>query len=76
MRDDKICLMSLYWGDLTVSLVPILVLLFWYRLTQVVLEKRLLNGCSGSGSSSSSSVLQSGRDFMHFTAHLSIYDIF
>ena len=23
-----------------------LVLLFWYRLTQVVLEKRLSNGCS------------------------------
>jgi len=29
-----------------------LVLPFWYRLTQVVLEKRLLNGCSSSSSSS------------------------
>ena len=28
-----------------------LVLPFWYRLTQVVLEKRLLNGCSSSSSS-------------------------
>jgi len=29
------------------------VLLFWYRLTQVVLEKRPLNGCSsGTGSCS------------------------
>jgi len=25
-----------------------LVLSFWYRLTQVILEKRLLNGCSSS----------------------------
>ena len=25
-----------------------LVLLFWYRLTQVILEKRPLNGCSSS----------------------------
>jgi len=32
-----------------------LVLPFWYRLTQVVLEKRLLNRCSTSSSSSSSS---------------------
>ena len=31
-----------------------LVLPFWYRLTQVVLEKRPLNGCSSSGSSNSS----------------------
>jgi len=31
-----------------------LVLPFWYRLTQVVLEKRPLNGCSSSSSSSSS----------------------
>ena len=30
-----------------------LVLPFWYRLTQVVLEKRPLNGCSSSSSSSS-----------------------
>ena len=29
-----------------------LVLPFWYWLTQVVLEKRLLNGCSSSSSSS------------------------
>jgi len=29
-----------------------LVLPFWYRLTQVVLEKRPLNGCSSSSSSS------------------------
>jgi len=28
-----------------------LVLRFWYRLTQVVVEKRSLNGCSGSSSS-------------------------
>jgi len=28
-----------------------LVLSFWYQLTWVVLEKRPLNGCSGSGSS-------------------------
>ena len=28
------------------------VLPFWYRLTQVVLEKRPLNGCSSSSSSS------------------------
>jgi len=27
-----------------------LVLPFWYRLTQVVVEKRLLNGCSSSSS--------------------------
>jgi len=27
-----------------------LVLLFWYRLTQVVLERRPLNGCSSSSS--------------------------
>ena len=26
-----------------------LVILFWYRLTQVVLERRLLNGCGGGG---------------------------
>ena len=32
-----------------------LVLAFWYWLTQVVLEKRLLNGCSSCISSSSSS---------------------
>ena len=31
-----------------------LVLPFWYRFTQVVLEKRPLNGCSSSSSSSSS----------------------
>ena len=30
-----------------------LVLPFWYQLTQVVLEKRPLNGCSSSSSSSS-----------------------
>jgi len=30
-----------------------LVLPFWYRLTQVVLEKRQLNGCSSSSSCSS-----------------------
>ena len=29
-----------------------LVLPFWYQLTQVVLEKRPLNGCSSSGSGS------------------------
>ena len=37
-----------------VQLMPLpspVVLSFWYWLTQVVLEKRLLNGC-GSGSSS------------------------
>jgi len=34
-----------------------LVLPFWYRLTQVVLEKRLLNGCSSSSSSSSITIL-------------------
>jgi len=28
-----------------------LVLPFWYRLTQIVLEKRPLNGCSSSSSS-------------------------
>jgi len=32
-----------------------LVFPFWYRLTQVVLEERPLNGCSSSDSSSSSS---------------------
>jgi len=32
-----------------------LVLPFWYRLTQVVLEKRPLSECSSSSSSSSSS---------------------
>jgi len=35
----------------SLSLAPVksrLVLLFWYRLTQVVLEKRPLNGCSSS----------------------------
>ena len=31
-----------------------LVLRFWYRITQVVLEKRPLNGCSSSSSSNSS----------------------
>ena len=31
------------------------VLPFWYLLTQVVLEKKPLNGCSSSSSSSSSS---------------------
>ena len=34
-----------------------LVLPFWYRLTQVVLEKRLLNGCSNGSSSRSWSVI-------------------
>jgi len=34
-----------------------LVLSFWYRLMQVVLEKRPLNGCSSSSSSSSCIVL-------------------
>ena len=29
-----------------------LVLPFWYRLTQVIQEKRLLNGCSSTSSSS------------------------
>ena len=29
-----------------------LVLPFWYRLNQVVLEKKLINGCSSSSSSS------------------------
>jgi len=38
-----------------------LVLPFWYLLTQVVLEKKPLNGCSsGSGSGSSSSSSSSG----------------
>jgi len=35
----------------SLSLAPVksrLVLPFWYRLTQVVLEKRPLNGCSSS----------------------------
>ena len=31
-----------------------LVVHFWYRLTQVVLEKRLLNGCCGSSGHQSS----------------------
>ena len=35
-----------------------LVLLFWCQLTQVVLEKRLLNGCSGGGSNSSSVITE------------------
>ena len=42
----------------SLSLAPVksrLVLPFWYRLTQVVLEKRPLNGCSCSCSSSFSS---------------------
>jgi len=34
-----------------------LVLLFWYWLTQIVLEKRPLNGCSSSSSSSFGYVL-------------------
>ena len=36
-----------------VSFQSRLVLPFWYRLTQVVLEKRPLNGCNSSSSSSS-----------------------
>ena len=49
-----------------------LVLPFWYRLTQVVLEKRPLNGCSISCSSSSNVVvnyfcrLRSGEWWQHF----------
>jgi len=35
-----------------------LVLLFWYRLTKDVLEKRPLNGCSSSSGSGSSSYCQ------------------
>jgi len=31
---------------LMTSMTSTLVLLFWYQFTQVVLEKRLLNGCS------------------------------
>ena len=34
-----------------------LVLPFWYRLTQVVLEKRPLSGCSSTSNSSSSSIV-------------------
>ena len=37
-----------------------LALPFWYRLTQVVLEKRPLNGCSSSSSSSRSRSLSCG----------------
>ena len=39
---------------LPLSLAPVksrLVLPFWYRLTQVVLERRPLNGCSSSSTS-------------------------
>jgi len=50
-----------------------LVLPFWYRLTQAVLEKRPLNGCSISCSSSSSNAvvnyfcrLRSGEWWQHF----------
>jgi len=39
-----------------------LVLPFWYWLTQVVMEKRPLNGCSSSSSSSSSSIISDGYD--------------
>ena len=45
-----------------------LVVPLWYRLTQVVLEKRPLNGCSSSSSSSSSSRLLVSHCFIH-TAH-------
>jgi len=33
-------------ADATASRIPIISLPFWYRLTQVVLEKRPLNGCN------------------------------
>jgi len=45
-----------------------LVVPLWYRPTQVVLEKRPLNGCSSSSSSSSSSRLLVSHCFIH-TAH-------
>ena len=35
-------------ADATASFKSRLVLRFWYRLTQVVVEKRSLNGCSSS----------------------------
>jgi len=38
-----------------VSFKSRLFLPYWYRLTQVVREKRLLNGCNSSSSSSSNS---------------------
>ena len=44
-----------------------LVLPFWYQLTQIVLEKRSLNGC-GSNSSSSSSMFTEIWVFFHFFA--------
>ena len=49
-----------------------LVLPFWYQLTQVVLEKRPLNGCNNSSSSSSSSSFQVNMDYQReiWTPHL------
>jgi len=43
------CIWSSWWHCHSLSLASVksrLVLPFWYRLTQVVLEKRPLNGCS------------------------------
>ena len=48
-----------------------LVVPLWYRPTQVVLEKRPLNGCSSSSSSSSSRLLVS-HCFIH-TAHSDVH---
>jgi len=48
-----------------------LVLPFWYRLSQVVLEKRLLNGCSisgGGGGSGSGSGSTTTLHYNHLTA--------
>jgi len=60
-----ICIWAYGPADATVtpsSLAPVKSTLqnglpFWCRITQVVLEKRPLNGCSSSSSSSSSNLL-------------------
>ena len=44
---------------------------FWCQLTQVVLEKRLLNGCSSSSSSSNSSSSSSSSKYVE--SHLCLY---
>ena len=48
-REVQTCIRPSWCHCHSLSLVPVksrLVLPFWYRLTQVVLEKRPLNGCS------------------------------
>ena len=50
----QICIWPSWCHCHSLSLAPVksrLVLPFWYRLTQVVLEERPLNGCSSSSSS-------------------------